>query len=50
MTMQRTLKLYKLPDAPATPGFHKLRPQDVDGAHRLLNQVSHPNPPHKTLV
>lgn len=36
MTMARTIKLYKLPDQPQTPGFRELRPADVAGAHRLL--------------
>nr|XP_022904578.1 glycylpeptide N-tetradecanoyltransferase [Onthophagus taurus] len=36
MTMQRTLKLYKLPDQPRTPGFRKLTPKDVPQAHKLL--------------
>ncbi|XP_050299787.1 glycylpeptide N-tetradecanoyltransferase 1 [Anthonomus grandis grandis] len=36
MTMQRTLKLYKLPDAPRTPGFRKMKSEDVDKAHALL--------------
>lgn len=36
MTMQRTIKLYKLPDAPKTPGFRKLQEKDVPGARDLL--------------
>ncbi|XP_059173165.1 glycylpeptide N-tetradecanoyltransferase 2-like [Physella acuta] len=36
MTMQRTLKLYKLPDKPKTPGFRKLQPDDVPQAYKLL--------------
>ncbi|KAF7273790.1 glycylpeptide N-tetradecanoyltransferase 1-like [Rhynchophorus ferrugineus] len=36
MTMQRTLKLYKLPEHAKTPGFRKMRPGDIDGAHKLL--------------
>jgi len=36
MTMQRTLKLYKLPDSTRTPGFRKLMPDDVPKAHKLL--------------
>lgn len=39
MTMQRTLKLYKLPDSTRTPGFRKLLPQDVPKAHKLLADV-----------
>ncbi|CAH1127143.1 unnamed protein product [Ceutorhynchus assimilis] len=38
MTMQRTLKLYKLPDNPKTPGFRKMKAEDVNGAHQLLNE------------
>ncbi|KAL1500858.1 hypothetical protein ABEB36_006282 [Hypothenemus hampei] len=38
MTMQRTLKLYKLPDAPKTPGFRKMKLEDVDETHVLLNE------------
>ncbi|KAL8609407.1 Glycylpeptide N-tetradecanoyltransferase 2 [Nucella lapillus] len=37
MTMQRTLKLYKLPDAPRTPGFRKCTPADVPEAFRLVS-------------
>lgn len=40
MTMQRTLKLFKLPDHPKTPGFRKLTRKDVPQAHRLLEEVS----------
>ncbi|BFZ01130.1 hypothetical protein BsWGS_04169 [Bradybaena similaris] len=36
MTMQRTLKLYKLPEQPRTPGFRELTPSDVPEAHKLL--------------
>lgn len=38
MTMQRTIKLYKLPDAPKTPGFRKLRESDLSGTHKLLER------------
>ncbi|XP_050086288.1 glycylpeptide N-tetradecanoyltransferase [Anopheles aquasalis] len=38
MTMQRTIKLYKLPDEPKTPGFRKLRETDLPAVHRLLKQ------------
>ncbi|XP_017773407.1 PREDICTED: glycylpeptide N-tetradecanoyltransferase [Nicrophorus vespilloides] len=38
MTMQRTLKLYKLPDKPRTPGFRKMTGADVPKAHKLLSQ------------
>lgn len=41
MTMQRTLKLYKLPDSPRTPGFRKLTSQDIPKAHKLLVTVSY---------
>ncbi|CAG4978898.1 unnamed protein product [Parnassius apollo] len=37
MTMQRTLKLFKLPDLPKTIGFRKLELQDCDKALKLLN-------------
>ncbi|XP_018561998.1 glycylpeptide N-tetradecanoyltransferase 1-like [Anoplophora glabripennis] len=36
MTMQRTLKLYKLPDKPKTPGFRKMTVADIPLAHKLL--------------
>lgn len=36
MTMQRTLKLYKLADSPKTPGYRQMRPSDVPQAHKLL--------------
>lgn len=36
MTMQRTLKLYKLPETTRTPGFKKLTSDDVPKAHKLL--------------
>lgn len=39
--MQRTLKLYKLPDQPKTPGFRKLTVADVPKAHKLLKEVKH---------
>ncbi|CAF4792105.1 unnamed protein product [Pieris macdunnoughi] len=37
MTMQRTLKLFKLPDLPKTPGFRKMEPKDSDKVVKLLN-------------
>ncbi|KAJ8686579.1 hypothetical protein QAD02_022373 [Eretmocerus hayati] len=37
MTMQRTLKLYKLPEDTKTPGFRKLVKGDVKQGHKLLN-------------
>uniref|UniRef100_A0A182QCW1 Glycylpeptide N-tetradecanoyltransferase n=1 Tax=Anopheles farauti TaxID=69004 RepID=A0A182QCW1_9DIPT len=36
MTMQRTIKLYKLPDQPKTPGFRKLQETDLKAVHKLL--------------
>ncbi|XAR54533.1 Glycylpeptide N-tetradecanoyltransferase [Bertholletia excelsa] len=36
MTMSRTIKLYKLPESTATPGFRKMEPHDVPGITRLL--------------
>lgn len=39
MTMQRTIKLYKLPDQPKTPGFRKLTEADCPQAHKLLVDV-----------
>ncbi|VDM48540.1 unnamed protein product [Toxocara canis] len=36
MTMQRTLKLYKLPETPKTPGLVPLKESDVNGAFELL--------------
>ncbi|KAJ6731326.1 N-MYRISTOYL TRANSFERASE [Salix purpurea] len=36
MTMSRTIKLYKLPDSPATPGFRKVELHDVPAVTRLL--------------
>lgn len=38
MTMQRTLKLYRLPDQPKTPGFRKMTSRDVPKAHKLLKE------------
>lgn len=29
MTMARTIKLYKLPDIPVTPGLREARPEDA---------------------
>lgn len=37
MTMQRTLKLYRLPTETATKGFRRLKVEDVDQAHTLLD-------------
>lgn len=36
MTMSRTMKLYKLPDATVTPGFRKMELRDVPAVTRLL--------------
>ncbi|KAH7962511.1 hypothetical protein HPB52_016614 [Rhipicephalus sanguineus] len=36
MTMQRTLKLYRLPEKPKTPGFRQFRKSDTAQAHALL--------------
>ncbi|XP_044763920.1 glycylpeptide N-tetradecanoyltransferase [Coccinella septempunctata] len=38
MTLQRTLKLYKLPDSPRTPGFRKMTKKDLVPAHKLLSE------------
>ncbi|XP_049844799.1 glycylpeptide N-tetradecanoyltransferase 2-like [Schistocerca gregaria] len=38
MTMQRTLKLYKLPDTTKTPGFRKMTAADLPQAHVLVNE------------
>lgn len=37
MTMQRTLKLFKLPDSPRTPGFRKMDIEDSTKVVKLLN-------------
>lgn len=37
MTMQRTIKLYKLPDAPKTKGFRQIQAKDVPKAFKLLS-------------
>lgn len=39
MTMQRTLKLYKLPENTKVPGFRKLVQADVPQAHKILSDV-----------
>lgn len=36
MTMQRTVKLYRLPEAPRTPGFRAITDRDMPAAHQLL--------------
>jgi glycylpeptide N-tetradecanoyltransferase len=37
MTMARTIKFYKLPDQPVTPGIRPMEPSDVPQVHKLLN-------------
>ena len=37
MTMQRTIKLYKLPAEPTISGLRLLEPKDVPSARALLN-------------
>ncbi|PSC70746.1 Glycylpeptide N-tetradecanoyltransferase 1 [Micractinium conductrix] len=37
MTMARTLKLYKLPDVPQTPGLRQMEAKDVPQVTQLLN-------------
>lgn len=37
--MQRTLKLYRLPEETKTPGFRPLEGKDVEQAYQLLNKV-----------
>lgn len=39
MTMQRTLKLYKLPMETKIPGFRRLVINDIPQTHNLLKQV-----------
>lgn len=41
MTMQRTLKFYKLPDITKTPGFRPLKADDVQHAYQLVLQYLH---------
>lgn len=36
MTMSRTIKLYRLPDTPVTPGFRTMERHDVPAVRRLL--------------
>lgn len=38
MTMQRTIKLYKLPDTPKTPGFRKLTEADCPQTFKLVHE------------
>uniref|UniRef100_T1GD15 Glycylpeptide N-tetradecanoyltransferase n=1 Tax=Megaselia scalaris TaxID=36166 RepID=T1GD15_MEGSC len=37
MTLQRTIKLFKLPDEPKTKGFRKIQSKDMNAAHKLLD-------------
>jgi len=37
MTMQRTIKLYRLPEQPKTPGFRQLKEADCPQVAKLLN-------------
>lgn len=39
MTMQRTLKLYKLPETTKVPGFRKMVYTDVPQAQKILGEV-----------
>nr|XP_014095300.1 glycylpeptide N-tetradecanoyltransferase [Bactrocera oleae] len=38
MTMQRTIKLYKLPDQPKTKGYRRIQPKDMDKTQKLLEE------------
>lgn len=38
MTMQRTIKLFKLPETPKTKGFRKIENRDMEAAHKLLDE------------
>nr|CAG4644753.1 EOG090X055U [Leptodora kindtii] len=38
MTMQRTLKLYRLPEQTKVAGFRVLEPKDISQAYKLLNE------------
>ncbi|KTF86121.1 hypothetical protein cypCar_00041981 [Cyprinus carpio] len=38
MTMQRTMKLYRLPEAPKTRGLRPMTVKDVPAVHRLLKE------------
>ena len=39
MTMQRHLKLYKLPEETKTPGLRRLKATDIPDTCKLLNEV-----------
>lgn len=38
MTMARTVKLYRLPTEPKTPGFREMRPEDSEHVVDILNK------------
>ncbi|XP_055913122.1 glycylpeptide N-tetradecanoyltransferase [Eupeodes corollae] len=38
MTMQRTIKLFKLPDQPKTRGFRRIQMKDMEGARKILDE------------
>mmetsp|Transcript_531 Transcript_531/g.992 ORF Transcript_531/g.992 Transcript_531/m.992 type:complete len:85 (-) Transcript_531:1529-1783(-) len=38
MTMMRTIKVYKLPEKPETPGFRRMEEKDVDGVLELMRK------------
>lgn len=38
MTMQRTIKLYKLPDQTKTKGYRRITAKDMDKAHKLVEE------------
>ena len=39
MTMQRTLKLYRLPENTKVSGYRKMTEADIPQTHKLLNEV-----------
>ncbi|KAK2512532.1 hypothetical protein Q9233_016192 [Columba guinea] len=38
MTMQRTMKLYRLPETPKTPGLRPMEHRDISAVHKLLTE------------
>ncbi|XP_010133127.1 PREDICTED: glycylpeptide N-tetradecanoyltransferase 1, partial [Buceros rhinoceros silvestris] len=38
MTMQRTMKLYRLPEIPKTPGLRPMEHRDISAVHKLLTE------------
>lgn len=40
MTLQRTIKLYRLPEAPLVKGFRQMTKKDVPKAWPLLSEVN----------